>query len=783
MKKLILTFLGVMTLCGAQAEPLSIGGIYPSLAYYNQEGECGTGAVVPWADNLWVITYGPHCPVGSSDKLYQITPDKKLIIRPESVGGTPANRLIHRESNQLLIGTYLIDSKGSVRTVPIHTMPGRLTAAARHLTDPQNKVYVSNMEEGLYELDVNTLETRVLIHDGHNAPAYLKLFKEKNLTPPKGWDTAENSDLFGYHGKGTCTGFGRLYYSNNGQYGEEATVNPAIPSGALAYWQPGQSQMTAIRTNQFTEITTRDGIYGNEHPTSNPIWAMGWDAKSIILTVTTDGINWSDYRLPKASHSYDGAHGWNTEWPRIREIGKGDEFLATMHGTFWKFPATFKPGNTAGVRPRSNYLKVIGDFCQWQGKVILGCDDSAHNEFLNKRKVKGTIQGPARSHSNLWFVDEPELDTLGPAIGNAFVWWKEPAEIGQASAPYLVGGYDLRWLWISEGTFDIQLDAKGNGSWESIGTYSKGGHDLSAIKGEWIRLIPLKNASLTTVTLHQRKFDTRPTTATRKPYTIALPDPNATLLHVNSYNYKALSIASPAGTSGFTLDEGLNLQTANNATNVQQSVPLVRNAVTAEPASILYRDDKGKSWRLPYGTSDRKHLENSRVCREICTERDHFNAGGVYYELPAENAHGFAGLRPITTHNLPIIDYASWRGLFAYTTHGAINLLPIDHFWHFGKARGFGGPWLKSEVKAEVPSDPYILNGFDYKTVKLLSSVDQAITLQVDVDGWGTWVDAYTFELKAGQSLKQSLPRAFSGYWLRFAPSVDSTVSAQLIYE
>lgn len=37
-------------------EPLS--GIYPRLvAYYNNEGKCGTGAVVPWAERLWVITY------------------------------------------------------------------------------------------------------------------------------------------------------------------------------------------------------------------------------------------------------------------------------------------------------------------------------------------------------------------------------------------------------------------------------------------------------------------------------------------------------------------------------------------------------------------------------------------------------------------------------------------------------------------------------------------------------------------------------------------------------
>ena len=38
----------------------SISGVYPHLAMYNDEGECGTGAVVPWAGDLWVITYGPR---------------------------------------------------------------------------------------------------------------------------------------------------------------------------------------------------------------------------------------------------------------------------------------------------------------------------------------------------------------------------------------------------------------------------------------------------------------------------------------------------------------------------------------------------------------------------------------------------------------------------------------------------------------------------------------------------------------------------------------------------
>lgn len=63
-------------------------GVYPHLVMSNREGECGTGGVVPWAGKLWVITYAPHQPKGSTDKLYEITPDLKQVIRPESLGGT-----------------------------------------------------------------------------------------------------------------------------------------------------------------------------------------------------------------------------------------------------------------------------------------------------------------------------------------------------------------------------------------------------------------------------------------------------------------------------------------------------------------------------------------------------------------------------------------------------------------------------------------------------------------------------------------------------------------------
>ncbi|OFX43223.1 MAG: hypothetical protein A2X03_09170 [Bacteroidetes bacterium GWA2_40_15] len=59
---------------------------------------------------------------------------------------------------------------------------------------------------------------------------------------------------------------------------------------------------------------------------------------------------------------------------------------------FWHFPATFTSGNSKGIRPRSAYLKVIGDFTLWNGRLVFGCDDSAQKEFQSgQNAVSGSI--------------------------------------------------------------------------------------------------------------------------------------------------------------------------------------------------------------------------------------------------------------------------------------------------------------------------------------------------------------------------------------------------------
>ncbi len=750
------------------AEPFNVSGIYPHLAMTNKEGECGTGAVVPWAGSLWVNTYAPHAPCGSSDKLYQIKPDLSRIIRPESVGGTHAERLIHRESGELLIGTYLVSATGGVRYVWISRMPGRLTGAARHLTDPANKIYVTDMEEALYELDVHTGRTFTHIRDGFNRAAFEAMFKRWKRTPPPGWAEAEESTLFGYHGKGTCSGFGKVFYANNGQTSPEAMRNPRTPAGCLAFWQPGLKNWELIRTNQFTEVTTRDGIYGNEHPHTNPIWALGWDAKSVILTVTDDGKAWHDFRLPKGTHTYDGAHGWHTEWPRIREIGTGDDFLATMHGTFWKFPATFAPGKTAGIRPRSTYLKVIGDFCRWGERVVCGCDDHAKSEFTNVRDLKGRRKKPRASESNLWFVKPEALEALGPREGHGAVWAGEDVKAGTRSAPFLFAGYDRHVLWLAsanKAAFRLEYDAKGTGTWQE-GPRIEPRHMAESVRlddpalfggtvPEWVRLVALRDAKKVQAVFHYAS--TAPRRAER-----------------------VFETPAPAGAEAV----------------FQNDAPIPKNVIGADAASIYYLDRKGgRRWRLP-----RRAAETPATCgrlsREVATERDLLHVGALFYELPAVTAGGFKYVRPVAATPREIVDYDTWKGLLVVKERTAegerLKAGALDDVWKLGAPCGVGGPWKETPVKANEASDPYLLNGFTVKSLTVAADADVQFTIEIDIDGCGTWVCApfltpEDLTVKANEPKRLTLTKdqaaRFTGYWLRARAARACTATLQVCYE
>ena len=131
-----------------------------------------------------------------------------------------------------------------------------------------------------------------------------------------------------------------------------------------------------------------------------------------------------------------------------------------------------------------------------------------------------------------------------------------------------------------------------------------------------------------------------------------------------------------------------------------------------------------------------------------------------------------------------VYDYASWRGLLVLSmADGRLLAGVADDLWRLGKPRGVGGPWKDTPVKAGVASDPYLLNGFDAKTLTLVSSADAHVTLEADIDGTGLWVKAAAFDVKAGKPLTHAFPPAFAAYWVRAVSSASATLTAQFVCE
>lgn len=764
---------------------LNISGTYPHLAVFSDEGEIGIGAVVPWADRLWFVTYPPHKPNGSADKLWMLDPNLTLTAHPASVGCTDANRFIHRESQQLNIGHYWIDSAGNVRAISPSVMPGRLTGSARHLSDPANRVYIASMEEGLYEVDVHTLAVR-------------QIFEDMNGGGP----TGDRADLPGQHGKGLYSSQGRLVYSNNGN------------GGSLSSWDG--SQWTVVEREKFTEVTGPGGIYGNS-PEADRLWATGWDTRSVILKLLEDGT-WHTYRLPKGSYTHDADHGWFTEWPRIREVLPGT-WLMHMHGLFYRFPKTFSADVTAGVDPICTYLKMPVDYCGWNGQLVMGRDDAS---------TTGGNKWAGQSHSAPWFGQLEDLDNWGPPAGFGGVWHHDAVTASQPSDPFLVSGFKRRLLHLKQTggaslKVTIEHDADGSGAWRTWTnlTLAADGYTWHALPASlpaaWVRLIPHADAADVTAYFHLGN-------PPRKPE----PSLFAGIADVNTDKAWSGGIVRPRSGDARTLEfaasrcnaDGELLEQAFYEINGALELTRTKNAIaeatlrtshglgtadfTVDEASVLVTEGTNR-FRLPPGNKAYHTAWATgwpRGKREVVTERDLFQACGTFYELPKPASGGFRRIRPVTTHNKRITDFASWRGLFAVagtptdaasdghyfkSTDGSAGLWfgNVDDLWRMGAPRGVGGPWSETAVRAGVPSDPYLM--FGYEGAKTLGMVNHgtetvAFTVQVDFMADNTWNDYARFVVEPGTYLCHRFPNEYSAHWVRLVTDTDTTASATFWY-
>ena len=408
-----------------------VNGVFPHLAVTAEHiprSESGIGALMPWAERLWFITYPSNPATGKGTGLFSIDADLNLTKHPESVVGTYANRFIHTASHQLIIGPHLIDIEGHVRTIePL--VPHRLTATMTHLQDPENKVYFLTMEALFYEVDLHTLEV-------------VQLF-----------DLVEELDMGGMehlHFKDAYTGQGRVVVANNTYTERDYLQGPT--QGRLAEWDG--ERWTILETCQFNAVTGRTSI-------DDAIYAIGADNASAILKVCIDG-RWDTYRLPKGTHTQD--HSWTTEWPRIREV-ESERWLVNCSGMFYELPAMQYGGKVWGLRPICTHLRIIGDFCAWRGLLVMAGDQTTplwdSNPFIGQPQA------------NLWFGKTDDLWQFGRPKGWGGPWREKRVQAGEPSDPFLMTGFEGKALHLRhdadhEVEFTVEVDFLGDQSW---GTY------------------------------------------------------------------------------------------------------------------------------------------------------------------------------------------------------------------------------------------------------------------------------------------------------------------------
>jgi hypothetical protein len=212
-------------------------------------------------------------------------------------------------------------------------------------------------------------------------------------------------------------------------------------------------------------------------------------------------------------------------------------------------------------------------------------------------------------------------------------------------------------------------------------------------------------------------------------------------------------------------------------------------------------NDTWTRYRLPKASHcfDHKWQTEWPRIRSVEHERLLLDCHGMFYEVsPHAYANRVWGVRPISTHLSVVPDFCTWRGMLVLGSDNAshdfggnlttaepqsgIWMGKFDDLWKLGKPRGWGGPWWAEPVKAGVPSDPYLMTGFDHKCLEIRHNAGKPIRfdIQLDMLGHGTFSHYKTVE--ATNNVIDVFPTGLGAHWLRLVPSADCVATAQLHY-
>jgi hypothetical protein len=479
-----------------------------------------------------------------------------------------------------------------------------------------------------------------------------------------------------------------------------------------------------------------------------------------------------------------------------------------LHNGLYDFPAEFRPGKTAGLRPLASTLVTVTDMTEWRGRLVLGQQATS---------VCGLAAlAPGQPNSNLQFLDVGTLPTWGPRSGFGGVWVRDDVKANTPSEPMLAAGYAERCLHLAHTSdkpvvFTLEADARGDGQWHSVKSVSVPRHGFVSVvlrarlSAEWLRVKVDRDCNATAY-FHFNSL--RHAAADEGTIFRGLARVDAEMacggIVRSGFPTRNLQFLADDGRY-YEVDEKLAFHPTDAPQTVRQlrDTHALKTDFAEDAASVIVTRYDGQRFRLPKGDAAFSQTPASRGLRELIQERYLADFHGAFYEVPrdSDSRPDYQRIKPVASHHKRIADFCTWRGLLVLSgvntdatadghVFGPANgpklwFGAIDDLWKLGKPRGIGGPWKDTIVKAHEPSDPYLMTGYDRKSLTLLHDAKQAVEFTVEIDflADGAWQRYAKFSVAPGKPLTHQFPTGYGAHWVRLTASVPCKATATFDYE
>ena len=181
--------------------------------------------------------------------------------------------------------------------------------------------------------------------------------------------------------------------------------------------------------------------------------------------------------------------------------------------------------------------------------------------------------------------------------------------------------------------------------------------------------------------------------------------------------------------------------------------------------------------------------------REIGNNQMLMDMHGMFYDFPKTfSKDNTGGIIPISNHLRYVPDFANWNGkLVIATDETTILQNPYagrsqSNLWfgtradlkQWGGTNGWGGPWMKDQVKAGEASEAFLINGFGKRTLHLSHEATEAVSFTIEIDKTGNnkWEKYKTVEVAAKGYQYVIFPEDLKADWVRITTSKDCVASA-----